>query len=85
MSLNKLGDRQYLDKNLHGAKQHYTEALRIRQEFCNGAEPVSAELQLGIVTSLLKVLDIEQVSTSNECYRWGILCTLHPCGVVSEC
>lgn len=83
--MNKLGDRQYLDKDLPGAKQHYTEALRVRQEFCNGAEPVSAELQLGIVTSLLKVLDIEQVSTSNGCCNWEILSTVHPCRGVSEC
>ena len=83
--MNKLGDRQYLDKNLHGAKQHYTEALRIRQEFRNGTDPVSAELQLGIVTSLLKVLDIEEVSTRNGFYSWRILSTVLPCRVVSEC
>ena len=61
MSLNKLGDRRYLQRDLCSAKQYYKEALRIRQESCKGTEPVSAEVQLGIATSLLKLVDIEQV------------------------
>ena len=63
--MNKLGDRRYIEKDLRGAMQHYKEALRIRQESCKVAEPVSAEVQLGIVTSLLKVVDIEQVSRNH--------------------
>ena len=61
VSLNKLGDRQYLGKDLHGAMQYYKEALRVRQDSCKGAEAVPAEALLGLVTSLLKVVDIEQV------------------------
>lgn len=60
--MNKLGDRRYIEKDLRGALQHYKEALRIRQDSCKGAKSVSAEVQLGIVTSLLKVVDIEQVT-----------------------
>ncbi len=67
VSLNKLGDREYLGKDLRGAMQHYKEALRIRQESCKGAEPVPAEALLGLVTSLLKVVDIEQVSLRHLC------------------
>ena len=66
--MNKLGDRKYLDKDLSGARQHYAEALALRQESCKSVESASqvgeaalAEAQLGVVTSLLKVLDIEQV------------------------
>ena len=62
VSLNKLGDRQYLGKDLRGALQFYKEALSIRQEFCKGPKTVPAEALLGVVTSLLKVVDIEQVS-----------------------
>ena len=61
VSMNKLGDRAYFEKDLHSAIHHYREALSIRQASCNGLEPISAEVQLGIVTSLLKVADIEQV------------------------
>jgi hypothetical protein len=67
--MNKLGDRKYLDKDLSGARQLYAEALALRKESCCKsaqsaspvAEPALAEAQLGMVTSLLKVLDIEQV------------------------
>ena len=61
VSLNKLGDGRYLKRDLRGAMQYYKEALRIRQESCKGLEPDAAEVQLGIVTSLLKVVDVEQV------------------------
>ena len=61
VSMNKLGDQRYLSGDLHRAKQHYTEALRARQGSCCSSQPASVEAQLGIVTSLLKVLDIEQV------------------------
>ena len=77
MSLNKLGDRRYLGKDLHGAMQYYKEALRIRRDSCRGAEPVPAEALLGLVTSLLKVVDIEQASPNllsshvlTVCCRW---------------
>ena len=66
--MNKLGDRKYLDKDLSGARQHYAEALALRKESCKSAESASqvveaalAEAKLGVVTSLLKVFDIEQV------------------------
>ena len=79
MSLNRLGDRQYLDKDVRGAMRHYKEALRIRQESCQGAEPMSAEAELGVVTSLLKVADAEQVGGQSwrcMCYilSWETLC-----------
>ena len=61
VSMNKLGDQRYLIGDLQGAKQHYTEALTTRQGSCCPSEPASVETQLGVVTSLLKVLDIEQV------------------------
>ena len=63
VSMNKLGDQRYLSGDLQGAKQHYTEALTTRQGSCCPSEPASVETQLGVVTSLLKVLDIEQVGT----------------------
>ena len=62
VSMNKLGDQSNLKGDLDGAKQHYTEALRTRQGSCCPSEPASVHTQLGVVTSLLKVLDIEQVS-----------------------
>ena len=62
VSMNKLGDQKYLQGDLHGAKQHYTEALRTRQGSCCPSNAASVETQLGVVTSLVKVLDIEQVS-----------------------
>ena len=62
MSMNKLGDQRYLKGDLKGAKQHYTEALRARQGSGCPSKSASVESQLGVVTSLLKVLDIEQVS-----------------------
>ena len=61
VSMNKLGDQRYLSGDLQKAKQHYTEALITRQGSCCPSEPASVETQLGVVTSLLKVLDIEQV------------------------
>ena len=68
VSMNKLGDRKYLDSDLSGARHYYAEALALRKESCTSAgsasqvaEAASAEAQLGVVTSLLKVLDIEQV------------------------
>ena len=67
VSLNKLGDRLYLGKDLHGAMQYYKEALRIRQDSCKGPEPALAEALLGLVTSLLKVVDLEQVSLNQLC------------------
>ena len=62
VSMNKLGDQKYLGGDLPGAKQHYTEALKTRQGSCCPSKAASVETQLGVVTSLLKVLDIEQVS-----------------------
>ena len=64
VSTNKLGDRKYIDGDLLGAQQLYTEALRIRQGFCSSSsKPASVEMQLGIVTSFLKILDLEQVGS----------------------
>ena len=86
VSMNKLGDQRYLSGDLHGAKQHYLEALRTRQGCCSPSKPASVESHLGVATSLLKVLDIEQVSacpTHADGLRLGMrfmLAALHRSG-----